>query len=153
MKKIERSYYQGYRERTEIDVIGRQKWNIILEMLWLACYNPGINWRTGEVKMTRYLEECGKQWRPKQGKSGWQKQKEEERKQEEKKKKKKKKKKLKKKKKMEMRKIAEEWEIWDKEKETAKLEAEARRLVSERFYKWIHIFRKKTSEQMPTRKL
>ena len=153
MKKIERSYYQRYRERTEIDVIRRQEWNIILEMLWLACYNPGINWRTEEVKMTRYLEECGKQWRPKQGKSGWQKQKEEERKQEEKKKKKKKKKKLKKKKKMEMRKIAEEWEIWDKEKETAKLEAEARRLVSERFYKWIHIFRKKTSEQMPTRKL
>jgi len=104
--------------------------------------------------MTRYLEECGKQWGPKKGKSGWQKQKEEEGiKQEEKKKKKKKKKKPKKKKKMEVSKIAEEWEIWDEEKEAAKLEAEARRLVSERFYKWIHIFRKKTSEQMPTRKL
>ena len=23
-------YYQGYRERTEIDVIGRQKWIVIL---------------------------------------------------------------------------------------------------------------------------
>jgi len=29
-------YYQGHRERTEIDVIGEQKWKVILEMLWLA---------------------------------------------------------------------------------------------------------------------
>ena len=26
-------YYQGHRERTEIDVIRGQKWNVILEML------------------------------------------------------------------------------------------------------------------------
>ena len=26
-------YYQGYRERTEIDMIGGQKWNVILGML------------------------------------------------------------------------------------------------------------------------
>jgi len=25
-------YYQGHRERTEINVIGRQKWNVILEI-------------------------------------------------------------------------------------------------------------------------
>ena len=43
-------YYQGHRERTEIDVIGGQKWNMILGMLWLACHNPEINWRTGEVR-------------------------------------------------------------------------------------------------------
>jgi len=36
-------YYQGYRERTEIDVIGGQKWNVILGILWLACHNPEIN--------------------------------------------------------------------------------------------------------------
>jgi len=53
-------YYQGHRERTEIDVIGGQKWNVILRIPWLAHYNPEIDWRTGEVKMTRYLEECGK---------------------------------------------------------------------------------------------
>jgi len=46
-------------------------------MPWLACHNLEINWRTGEVKMTRCPEECGKQWRLKQGKLGWQKQKEE----------------------------------------------------------------------------
>jgi len=53
-------YYQGHRERTEIDVIGGQKWMVILGMLWLARHNPEIDWRTGEVKMTRYLEECRK---------------------------------------------------------------------------------------------
>jgi len=26
-------YYQGYRKRTEIDVIGEQKWSVILEIL------------------------------------------------------------------------------------------------------------------------
>jgi len=75
-------YYQGHRERMEIDVIGGQKWSVILEMPWLAHHNPEIDWRTGEVKITRCPEECGKQWRPVQGKSGWEKQKEEEAKEE-----------------------------------------------------------------------
>ena len=44
-------------------------------MPWLARYNPEIDWRTGEVKMTRCPEKCGNQWRPVQGKSGWEKQK------------------------------------------------------------------------------
>jgi len=63
-------YYQEHRERTEIDVIGGQKQNLILGMLWLAHYNPKIDWRIGEVKMMRCSEECGKQWRLKQGKLG-----------------------------------------------------------------------------------
>ena len=66
-------YYQGYRERTEINMIGEQKWMVILRIPWLACHNPEIDWRTGEVKMTRCPEECGKQWRPVQGKLGWEK--------------------------------------------------------------------------------
>jgi len=32
-------YYQGHRERMEIDVIGEQKWTVILGMLCLACHN------------------------------------------------------------------------------------------------------------------
>jgi len=55
---------------------------VILEMPWLAHHNPEIDWRTREVKMTRCLEKCGKQWRPVQGKSGWEKQKGEEAKKE-----------------------------------------------------------------------
>ena len=63
--------------------------------------------------MTRCPEECGKQWRPVQGKSGWEKQKEEEVKEEasRKREEKDKKKKQKRKRIMEMKKVAEEWEI------------------------------------------
>jgi len=71
-------YYKEHVERTEIDVIGEQKWSVILGMPWLACHNPEIDWKTGEVKMTRCPEECGRQWRPMQGKLGWEKQKKEE---------------------------------------------------------------------------
>ena len=76
-------YYQGHRERMEIDMIRGQKWNVILGMPWLAHHNPKIDWKIEEVKMTRYPEECRRQWRPKQGKLGWQKQKEEKEKEEE----------------------------------------------------------------------
>ena len=57
-------YYQGHRKRIEINVIEGQKWTVILGMPWLACHNSEIDWRTGEVKMMRCSEECGKQWRP-----------------------------------------------------------------------------------------
>ena len=63
-------------------MIGEQKWNVILEMPQLACYNPEIDWKIEEVKITRCSEECGKQWRLKQGKPEWQKQREEEKKEE-----------------------------------------------------------------------
>ena len=151
-------YYQGHRERTEIDVIRGQKWTVILEMLWLACHNPEIDWKTGDVKMMRCPEECGKQWRPKQGKLGWQKQKEEKAKEEagkrrEEKAEKQKKRKLKREKIMEVKRIAEEWEIWDKEEEAAKSEAEAKKLAPEQFHRWIKVFSKKQLERMPTRKI
>jgi len=148
-------YYKGHMERTEIDVIGGQKWGVILGMSWLECYNPEIDWKTGEVKMTRYLEECGRQWRPVQGKSGWEKQKEEEVKEkvEKRKEKKEKKKKQKRGGTVEVRKVAEEWEIWDEEEEAAKLEEEAKKLVPESFHRWIKVFGKKQSERMSTRKL
>ena len=71
-------YYQGYRERTEIDMIREQKWNVILRMPQLAHYNSEINQRIEEVKMTKYSEKYRKQQRLKQGKSGWEKQKEKE---------------------------------------------------------------------------
>ena len=92
------------------------------------------------TKMTRCPEECGKQWRPKQGKPGWQKQKKEEAKEEagkkrEEKAEKQKKKKPKKERTIEVKRIVEEWEIWDKEEEAAKLEAEAKKLVPEKFHK------------------
>jgi len=105
--------------------------------------------------MTRCPEECGKQWRLVQSKSGWEKQKEEEAKEgvEKRKEEKEKKKKQKKGKTVEVKRVAEEWEIWEEEEETAKSEAEAKKLVPERFHRWIKVFGKKQSERMPIRKL
>ena len=36
-------YYQEHRKRIEIDVIGGQKWTVILEMPWLSHHNSEIN--------------------------------------------------------------------------------------------------------------
>jgi len=128
---------------------------VILGMPWLACHNPEIDWRIGEVKMTRCSEEYRKQWRLVQEKPGWEKQKEKEAKKEaeRKREKKDKKKKPKKGKTMEIKKVAEEWEIWDEEKEVARLEEEAKKLVPKEFHQWIKVFGKKQSERMPTRKV
>jgi len=99
-------------------------------MSWLACHNPEIDWKTEEVKMTRCLEKYEKQWRPKQRKSEWQKQKEEEAK-----KKKEKEKKQKKKKMINVKKVVEEWEIWNEEEKVVRSEEEAKKLVPENFHK------------------
>jgi len=56
-------FFKGHKERTSIDVMGGQKWSVILGMPWLRRHNPEINWRTGEVKMTRCPDECGKKWK------------------------------------------------------------------------------------------
>ena len=75
-------FYRGHKEITEIDVIGEQKQNVILEMSWVVCHNPEIDWKTEEVKMMRCPDECGKQWKMKQTKLEWQKEKEKEQKKE-----------------------------------------------------------------------
>ena len=54
---------------------------------------------------------------------------------------------------MEVIKVTEEQEIWDKEEEVAKSEKEVKKLVPGCFHKQIYVFRKKSREQMPTRKL
>ena len=42
---------------------------------------------------------------------------------------------MKKEKKMEVKKVAEEWKIWNEEEEEARSEAEAKKLVPEKFHK------------------
>ena len=54
---------------------------------------------------------------------------------------------------VEVKKVVEEWEIWDEEEEAARLEAEAKKLVPEKFHKWIKVFGKKQSEKMLMRKV
>jgi len=114
-----------------------------------------MDWRTGEVKITRCPEECGKQWRLVQGKLGWEKQKEEEAKEEagKKREEKNKKRKQKKGKMIEVKKVAEEWEIWNKEEEAVRSEGEVKKMVPEKFHLWIKVFGKKQSERMLTRKM
>ena len=54
---------------------------------------------------------------------------------------------------MDVKRVVKEWEIWEKEKEVTKSEEEAKKLVLEKFHKWIKVFSKKQSERMPTRKI
>ena len=49
---------------------------------------------------------------------------------------------------MKVKKVAEQWEIWNKE-EVAKSGEEVKKLVLKHFHKWIHVFGKKQSERMP----
>ena len=53
---------------------------------------------------------------------------------------------------MKVKKMAEEQKIQDKKEEVVKSK-KTRKLIPERFHKRIHIFDKKFSERMPTRKL
>ena len=52
-----------------------------------------------------------------------------------------------------VRKVVEEWEIWDEEEEAAKSEEEAKKLVPEKFHRQIKVFGKKQLERMPIRKV
>ena len=54
---------------------------------------------------------------------------------------------------VEVKRIAEEWEIWDEEEEAVRSEVEAKKLVPDKFHPWIKVFGKKQFERMPTRKV
>ena len=54
---------------------------------------------------------------------------------------------------IEMKKIVKKQEIQNKEREIAKFEEETKKLVSQKFYKQICIFRKKASENILIKKL
>jgi len=42
-------FFKGHKEQTSIDVIGGQKWSVILGMPWLVRYNLEIDWKIEEV--------------------------------------------------------------------------------------------------------
>ena len=132
-------FFKGYKERPLIDVIGGQKWGVILGMPQLACHNLEIDWRTEEVQMTRCPEECGKKWRiGKQTKPGQQKQKE-------------------------FRRLTIDEEIAiarmvekkDEERDEEEYLIELRtveEIVPRWFHKYLKVFEKKELERIPTRK-
>ena len=111
-------------------------------MPWSRHYNPEIDWKTGEVKMTRCPEECRKKWKTgRQIKPGWKKQ--EERKE----------------KKEGRRPTIEEVRMIERIREEKENEGEdeielraTEEMVPQRFHKYLKVFEKKDSERMPTRK-
>ena len=119
-------------------------------MLWLACYNPEIDWKTREMKIMRCSEEYGKKLKTKQTKPGWQKQKEKEQKKE----------KVQREKKEKFRKPTVEEEIerarmieekQDEEKDLIEIRVVGK-IVPRRFHKYLKMFKKKKSEKMLMRK-
>ena len=133
-------FFKEHKERTSIDVIGGQKWSVILGMPWLRCHNPEIGWKIGEVKMMRCLEECGRKWKVgKQTKPGWKKQEEKEEK--------------KGKPTIEEEKMIKRILTEKEEEEDDEIEIRAtEEMVPRRFHKYLKVFEKKDSERMPTRK-
>jgi len=53
-------FYKVHVERVRMDVCELEKTNVILGMPWLAAHNPEIDWKKGEVRMTRCPPLCGK---------------------------------------------------------------------------------------------
>ena len=112
-------------------------------MPWLGHHNPEIDWKTGEVKMTRCPDKCGRKWRVgKQTKPGWKKQKEKEEKKERR------------------RPMIEEVKMIERimgEKENEERDLIELRMTDEmaprQFYKYLKVFEKKDSERMPMRKV
>jgi len=101
----------------------------------LQAHNPEINWKTGKVKMTRCPSICGRKIAVKED--------------------------IEKKKKVERRIRAvekldrDEWKILMKEKfnDEVKLDREkVRKIVQQRFHKWLKVFEKVELERMPVRK-
>ena len=135
-------FFKGHKERTLIDVIEGQRWSVILSMPWLRRHNPEIDWKTGEVKMTRCSDEYGKKWKTgRQMKLGW-------KKQEERKEKKERRRPTIEEEKMIAR-IVKEKE--NKEEDLIELRA-TEEMVPKQFHKYLKVFEKKDSERMSTRK-
>jgi len=53
-------FFKGHMKRARMDVCNLGKTELILEMPWLAAYNPEIDWEKGEVKMMYCPPICGK---------------------------------------------------------------------------------------------
>jgi hypothetical protein len=51
-------HYQGHTERIRFAVTNLGDAKMLLGRSWLSAHNPEINWKTGEVKMTRCFNRC-----------------------------------------------------------------------------------------------
>jgi len=124
-------FYKGHVEKIRVDICDLGKTEVILGMPWLAAHNPEINWKTGEVKMTRCSPLCG-------GRSQ-------------------KKEKVKRIATEEKEKIVrwaiDDKEDWGREEEMEEDHRKIKEMVPKKFLKWRKVFGKVESERMPTRKV
>ena len=129
-------YYKSHIKRMRIDVCNLERTNVILGILWLQAHNLEINWKTGEVKITRCLPLCRKNTKLEEGQ------------------------KVKKGKRvtiLEEKKIVR-WAIdnkedWRREKEVEADYRKIKEMVPRKFLKWRKVFRKVELERMPMRKI
>ena len=128
-------YYKSHVERMRINICDLKRTDIILDMLWLQVYNPKINWKTGEVKMTKCPPICERKIAVKEN--------------------------IEKKKKVERRVRAiekldrDKWKMLMEEKFDNEVELDrekVKKMVLPRFYKWLKVFEKAKSERMPVKK-
>ena len=128
-------YYKNHIERIRMDVCDLEKMDIILGMPWLQAHNPEINQETGEVRITRYLPICRRSLAVKED--------------------------MEKRKKIGKRVRAVEKTDRDEQKMSmeekfnneVELDREkVRKMVPQKFHKWLKVFEKAESERMPVRK-
>ena len=128
-------YYKNHIERIRIDVCDLGRINIILGMPWLQAHNPEINWETREVRMTRCPQICGRSLVVKGD--------------------------IEKRKKIGKRVRAvekadrDEWKMLIEEKFNNEVELDkekVRKMVPQRFHKWLKVYEKAELERIPVRK-
>jgi len=124
-------FYKGHVERMRMDVCDLGKTEVILGMPWLVAHNPEINWKTGEVKMTRCPPLCG--GRGQKGKKIKMMATEEEEKI--------------------VRWVIDDKKDWGREEEIEEDHRKIEEIVLRKFLKWKKVFGKVESERMLTRKI
>jgi len=121
-------FYKEHIERVRMNVCELRKIDVILGMLWLAAHNPEIDWKKGEVQMTRCPLLCEKAVRIKG------------------------KKEIREDEKRIVRWAVDEKENWGKEKEIEADHRKVEEMVPKQFHKWLKVFGKVKSERMLVRK-
>jgi len=124
-------FFKGHVERMQMDVCDLGKTKVILGMPWLAAYNPEINWKTGEVKITRCPPLCNRKSQKREKVKRIATEEEE---------------KI-------VRWAIDDKEDWGKEEEMEENHRKIKEMVPKKFLKWRKVFGKVKSERMPTRKV
>jgi len=132
-------YYRGHQERMRFDVCNLGRTDMILGILWLAAHNPEIDWKKGEIKMTRCPPWCGKDNRSKEAREKQEKAMGREARTIEEEK--------------EISWAADEKEDWGREEEMEMDYRKIEGMVPKRFHQWLKVFGKVESERMPVRKV